>query len=448
MDLWTRLVRALDGLDAGALASPAGGRLGGVLVLLGERDGDVEIVYTRRRDDLATHPGQVSFPGGRVEPGESVEEAAVREAAEEVALDPSSVTLLGRLPAFYIPPSRYWVSPVVARWDRPHRLVPSESEVAEIVAARLSTLTDERTWRAVRLSPSRASWAWQLDDRHLLWGATALVTAVLLDAVVPGWQGGTEPAQLGAAREVAPWEDLPPAGGPRRQPLLPGTAERPVRAVASLRAGASEHDRPAGVGLARTAPPVAGRLEQAGTVLARAVARLLGEQPARVLVLAGGGGTGAAGLRAADLLVAEGVDVRVVVPRPPLRPPASEAAARVGERVRVFDGTLPPAELVLDALVGTGLSGPLGREEHAIVLALRLLDAPVMSVDLPSGLHPVAGLVGDSVAADVTIALGTAQRGLLHPALAGFVGDLYVAPLDDAPAGPLVRLVAAAAADG
>lgn len=187
---------------------PPGVREAAALALLAPgdaADGGTTLVYTRRRDDLRAHPGQVSFPGGRVDPGETVEQAAVREAAEEVALDPATVTLLGRLPPFYIPPSRFWLTTVVARWDRPHPLVAAEAEVGEVLVVPVATLLDPDAWRAVRLRTSGWSWGWRLDDRHLLWGATGLATAELLDVLAPGWSRGR------AARDLP--EAYPPLLG-------------------------------------------------------------------------------------------------------------------------------------------------------------------------------------------------------------------------------------------
>lgn len=189
-------------VQAGDEGSPPPGvrRRAAALALLGPAgEGDRTLVYTRRREDLRAHPGQVSFPGGRIDPGETVEQAALREAAEEVALDPTTVSALGRLPGFYIPPSGFWLTTVVARWDAPHPLVPAEAEVGEVLVVRLSTLLDERRWRGVRLRDRGWSWGWQLDPRHLLWGATGFATTALIDLLAPGWSGGRRP------------QDLPPA---------------------------------------------------------------------------------------------------------------------------------------------------------------------------------------------------------------------------------------------
>lgn len=179
--------------------------MGAALVLIADAgEGDLEIVYTRRHHDLPHHPGQLSFPGGRIEPGETVEQAALREAAEEVGLRPTTAELLGRMPALYIPASRYWLHPVVARWTDPHDLSPAEAEVAEVVRVRLSRLRDPDRWRATRLSRVGWSWAWQLDERNLLWGATALVTAGLLSLLDPHWSRGRQPADLLPDGEVWP----------------------------------------------------------------------------------------------------------------------------------------------------------------------------------------------------------------------------------------------------
>lgn len=205
MDLWQRLRDGLaDVADDDGV--PAGARRGGTLALLADAtaDGDASLLLTRRRDDLAHHPGQISFPGGRVEAGESPSSAALREAAEECAVDPASVTLLGALPTLFIPPSGFWMSVAVARWDRPHPLVADRREVAELVTVRMSELRDPARWRVTALGERGPAWAWALDGGHLLWGATAIATAALLTMIDPGWHRGQTPGDLPASRRVRP----------------------------------------------------------------------------------------------------------------------------------------------------------------------------------------------------------------------------------------------------
>lgn len=377
-----------------------------MLVLVEERDGgDATIVYTRRPEDMRSHPGQISFPGGRVDPGETVEQAAVREAHEEVALDPSAVEILGRLPAFFIPPSRFWLQPVVAHWTRPHDLVPAEAEVAAVIHAPLSRLLDPDCWHVVGLSTAGWSWAWDLGDDHLLWGATAIVTAVLLGLLDPNWSGGALPADY-LHREVRPWERERRVLDRQQLPRLPGVAER-----------AFEELSPATHGTRTRA-----RIEAAGALVAEAAARLAAGAAGPIVVLAGPGGTGEVGRAAAAALAASNLPVEIV---------------STSDTDRALSGT---AAVVVDALVGTGLHGALRGDVLAMVHALRLRSQRVVAVDLPSGLHPLDGMVGDAVSADVTVAVGSVQPGLLRPGLAPFVGDLYLAVLDE-PAPALVRVV-------
>ena len=228
MTVVERLAEGLRAFPPAALEPPPDGRLGAVLALLEPLgQDDAKLVYTRRQAHLSSHPGQISFPGGRIDPGESPEQAALREGHEEVALDPSTVEVVGRLPSFYIPPSRYWLQTVLGHWRAPHPLHPAEAEVERILHVPLSALREPQRWRAVPLSVGGATWAWDLSDLDpsvpeglLLWGATAIVTAVLLGVLDPDWSHGTQPQDLTPDREVRPWEDRDVAPAPVRPPLL------------------------------------------------------------------------------------------------------------------------------------------------------------------------------------------------------------------------------------
>jgi NAD(P)H-hydrate repair Nnr-like enzyme with NAD(P)H-hydrate epimerase domain/8-oxo-dGTP pyrophosphatase MutT (NUDIX family) len=391
-----RLTTHLSDLDAAEVGADAD-RVGAVLALLGERDDDLEFVLTRRRDDLPTHPGQVSFAGGRREPGESTVDAALREAAEEIALRPDTVEVLGQLPAFFIPPSRFWMVPVVARWREPHPLRAQEDEVAAIVHAPLERLVSPEHWRKVRLSVTGWSWAWALPGEHVLWGATGMVVTVLLDALAPGWRRGIDPADLPDDREVTPWLD---------QRLERRVLPARLRDVGDLpRAGLVPPGR-----------ADLSRIGAAGAGVAAAV-RHLRDEPSSVVVLAGPGGTGAVGRAAARDLRGAGLDVTVVTAGGPPVP---------GMRGGEFAGALPHADLYIDALVGGGQQGQLRGAPLRVALALRSRGAPILAVDVPSGLHPTQGLVGDAVSATVTVAVAGMWPALDHAGLSPFVGDLYL----------------------
>lgn len=427
MDLFDRLRSALAVFPGAGAEAPEGGRIGAALVLLrAAGSDDLEIVYTRRHDDLRSHPGQVSFPGGRVDAGESVEAAALREAFEEVALDPSTVTVLGRLPPFYIPPSRFWLQPVVARWDAPHALVAAEAEVAEVLTVRVSTLRDRQVWRAVRMATLGESWAWSLGNGHLLWGATGMVTAVLLGLIDPDWSGGTAPGDLAEELRVEPWRSARVAP---RAAVLAGVEESALDAQATAGQGA----------------PSAASANRAGRAVADAVDRLA--SPGDVVVLIGPGWTGTVGAVAASVLAEDGRAVSAVLSRPAselpprVHAPLGEAEAS-GAAVAVFAGALPQAAVVVDALIGRGLRGPLRGAPLEMVRALRNQMPKVVAVDLPSGLDPVEGLIGEVATADLTVAIGAPAPWLRTAGASPFVGDLYAAPLDgDEP--DLVRLVSA-----
>jgi len=447
--LWARLAQALASVPDEARVPPPGARIGAVLVLLDDASAEdaaadvsagdgvtspatARIVLTRRRPDLRSHPGQLSFAGGRVEPGETPVAAALREAAEEVGLDPSSVTVLGEGPTFYIPPSRFWVVPVVARWDAPHPLVPEPKEVAEVLHVGLDALTDERRWRHTPRGPREgSSWAWQLDD-DLLWGATALVVHMLLDVVVPGWEGEQTPDGLGPGRAEEPWTTAPRM--PRRARLGAALPERGQATVPHVRV---EQMRAVRAWLDRHGVGPAQRAEQAGRAVATAAGRLLA--PVRrpdgpVTVLAGPSSNGTVGLAAARLLAAAGHDVAVVTVGPPRLPAQTHLLRALGIDVialeqHPLDDVATPGVLAIDAMLGVGARPPLHGRPAAVARWLRRHDVPVLAVDVPSGLSPDDGLSGPCVTADVTVALGLPTLTCVDAGAQAFLGDLHLADL-------------------
>jgi 8-oxo-dGTP pyrophosphatase MutT (NUDIX family) len=149
-------------------------------------------VLTLRADTLGRHGGQVSLPGGAIEPGESYEQAALREAHEEIGLDPSVVQTLGALTPLDIPVSGFRLHPIVAATaDRP-ALRASEGEVARILEIPLEELVDPArlVWRTSKRDDREVAVpAFVVDDADI-WGATAMVLAEFLALVGEGGQTG------------------------------------------------------------------------------------------------------------------------------------------------------------------------------------------------------------------------------------------------------------------
>jgi hydroxyethylthiazole kinase-like uncharacterized protein yjeF len=455
---WRRLRDALEQVPEEAKQPPPDARVGAVLVLLEETDRGPRVVLTRRRRDLRSHPGQVSFPGGRLDAGETIEEAALREAREEIGLDPVSVEVVGIGPTFYIPPSRFWVAPVLARWTRPHELTENPWEVDAVLEVPITHLLDRDRWRHAPLSLRGSTWAWQLDE-DLLWGATAMVMALLLDVAVEGWNGGLAPQDLGDELSVRPWEEVP--SWERRARLvgeLPASGQDEVEHVTTAQVRAVRRwldDR--GLG----APA---RAEQAGRALAHAVRRLRGGdlQDLAVTVLAGPSSNGAGGLAGARLLHAAGARVEVVTVGAPRYPEQTHVLRDAGVRVEPVDpahlhDVRSPGEVVVDAMLGVGAEPPLRDLPERAASWLRRHDVPVVALDLPSGLGADVGLKGPCVTADVTVALGAPTLGLAQRISHAYIGDLYLADLGIPPEawrvagveippvfprGPLVRLTA------
>ncbi|MDN5863646.1 MAG: CoA pyrophosphatase [Gammaproteobacteria bacterium] len=159
-----------------------------VLIAIVETAGGTGMLFTRRRDDIATHPGQVAFPGGAREGAESVERTALREAEEEVALPPEYVRVLGRL-ADYPTTSGYRVTPVVGYVPKLPLLRAQPGEVAGIFIVPLAVLLDTRRWkdRPLDFNGRRFPHRELLWEDQRIWGATAGMLRLLLPALGKAW---------------------------------------------------------------------------------------------------------------------------------------------------------------------------------------------------------------------------------------------------------------------
>ncbi|HET9702893.1 MAG TPA: CoA pyrophosphatase [Vicinamibacterales bacterium] len=190
-----RLTRPLPGLDAqlrmapsprvgwDPLKFPEGARDGAALLLVYPHDDTLQLALTVRGSGLRNHTGQVSLPGGRVDDGETFEQAALREAEEEVGVDPRAVDVVGRLTPLHIPVSGYLLHPVVGFTTMRPAFQRAEWEVARIIEAPISLLSDPRMVKREMRTRTVSGQTIDVDvpyfdiDGEKVWGATAMVLA-------------------------------------------------------------------------------------------------------------------------------------------------------------------------------------------------------------------------------------------------------------------------------
>lgn len=164
-------------LTAWAPPEESNPRQSAVLMLFAEDEDGPYVLLTERSHGMRSHPGQVSFPGGKTDDGETAVQAALREAYEEIGLEPSGVDVLGTLPTLWVPPSNFSVTPVVGWWSAPSEvLVKSADEVHAIHKATVNDLCDPQ-WRIRVHSPRAPGFVmpgFLIGENHdvILWGFT------------------------------------------------------------------------------------------------------------------------------------------------------------------------------------------------------------------------------------------------------------------------------------
>ena len=168
---------------------PGGRTHSAVLVpLFCDPAGRLHAVFTRRRSDLRRHAGEISFPGGRRDEGETLTETALREAHEEVGLPPGDVDLIGALAPVGTFVTNYAIYPFVGLIEHGFEWVLHEAEVAEVLEFALDDLVAAHSLkRLVRRGIAFRTDVYEVDG-HMIWGATARILADLLartEAVPP-----------------------------------------------------------------------------------------------------------------------------------------------------------------------------------------------------------------------------------------------------------------------
>ena len=185
-----RLAQTLPGIDAQIRFAPemlkhawrtgqlpAESRQAAALLLLYPHHNGTAVALTVRASGLARHAGQISLPGGATDPGETLAEAALREAAEEIAVDPAAVRILGELTPVHVLVSGFTLHPVVGLTDRRPDFTPAPGEVEEILEVSLDDLRDaSRIRQGTRIREGVAVEYPYFDLLgHQVWGATAMV---------------------------------------------------------------------------------------------------------------------------------------------------------------------------------------------------------------------------------------------------------------------------------
>jgi 8-oxo-dGTP pyrophosphatase MutT (NUDIX family) len=165
-----------------------GGRASAVLILLGESEpGDPDLLILQRAADMRSHAGQPAFPGGATDPGDDGDPVttALREASEEVGLDPGTASVLTLLPPLYLPVSSFVVTPVLAWWHAPHKVYPREpAEVESVSRVPVAELVDPANRVRVRHPSGYIGDAFDVSGM-LVWGFTGGIVSALLD--LAGW---------------------------------------------------------------------------------------------------------------------------------------------------------------------------------------------------------------------------------------------------------------------
>ena len=195
---WLRaLADAASKMEINPLAQPPvrGGRASAVLVLFGGGPDDPDLLFIQRSADLRLHAGQPAFPGGVIDAADDGPvAAALREAAEEVGVDPDGVEVVGTLPELFIPRTGFRVVPVLAWWRRPCAVAPVDpAEVAAVERVAVGELADPATRVMVRGPGGFASPAFRVKGM-LIWGFTAVLVDRLL--ALGGWERPWDTAKV------------------------------------------------------------------------------------------------------------------------------------------------------------------------------------------------------------------------------------------------------------
>lgn len=191
---WLKPLEELAGsVDAEQLAPrfphpPDSARPAAVLICFADGPDGPELLLTQRSTTMRNHAGQISFPGGASDPDDDdAVTTALREAEEEVGLDPADVVIFGTLPRLWLPPSNFAVTPVLGYWSSPRTLEPvSEREVEGVLHHPIHLLIEPSNRFSVEHPSGWRGPAFEVGSEVPLWGFTAGVISRLFEQL--GWE--------------------------------------------------------------------------------------------------------------------------------------------------------------------------------------------------------------------------------------------------------------------
>lgn len=165
---------------------PKDPRNSAVLILFYPKGEATHFILIQRNTYAGIHSAQISFPGGKQEPGESFTETAIREANEEIGIAPNEIEIIMQFTKLYIPPSNFMVYPFLGISQQQPVFVPNPTEVEKIIEVPLETFLDDGI---VINTPVNASYrdnivvpAFNIDG-HVVWGATAMILSELKETI-------------------------------------------------------------------------------------------------------------------------------------------------------------------------------------------------------------------------------------------------------------------------
>ncbi len=157
-------------------------RIAAVLILIYQKEETIYFTLIKRKDYDGHHGGQVSFPGGKNEDGESIKETALRETEEEIGIEKDSITILGTLSQVYIPPSNFLITPFIGSLNHVPSFKIQEREVESILEIPIKQLLDERNVKIKKIPLTKyAKTNIEMEapyfelNKQIVWGATAVV---------------------------------------------------------------------------------------------------------------------------------------------------------------------------------------------------------------------------------------------------------------------------------